>query len=134
MYDIQISNPRMECADPLLPSDIFGMLMYMVNNQGENFHYKVIDLIYKLIFFGLRNLDFSQVSYFALVFASQMLVLEYYNEYKMLEKMIIFLLYKFLVYYVANSLDLDFDMLFHQQTIVIPKSGSLCLIRLIVRI
>lgn len=111
----------MQCADPLLPSDIFGMLMYMVNESGMSFHYKVIDLIYKLIFYGLRNLDFSQISYFALVFSSQMLVLEYYNEFKMLEKMIIFLLYKFLVFYVIHSLDLDFDMLFHQQTIVIPK-------------
>ena len=90
--------------------------MFLVNKPGMSFHPALIDLIYKLIFSGLRSLDFSKVSYFALVFASQTVVLEYYKEFPLLEEMLSFLLYQFLVYYNIHCLQFDFETLFHLET------------------
>ena len=95
-----------------LPSDIFGSLMFLVNEPNMTFHAKIIDLIYKLVFFGLKKIDFSHISYFALVFASQMLVLEYYNEHLMLERMLSFFFYRFLLFHVVGSFGLSFESLF----------------------
>lgn len=108
---------RLECANSFLPSDIFGSLMFLVNDSGMTFHNKIVDLIYKLIFCGLKTLSFEHVSYFALVFASQMLVLEYYNEHSMLQKMLDFFLHKFLVFHVISSLNLDFESLFSSREV-----------------
>lgn len=100
-----------------LPSDIFGSLMFLVNHKNMTFHDKIIDLVYKLMFYGLKNIDFSYVSYFSLVFASQMLVLEYYNEHTMLGTMLSFFFYKFLVFYVIQTFDLTFETLFESQQV-----------------
>lgn len=86
--------------------------MFLVHPPGLTFHNKVVDLIYKLIFRGLKTLAFRGVSYFALVFASQMLVLEYYAEHAMVQKMLDFLLHRFLVLHAVAFLDADFEALF----------------------
>lgn len=99
--------------------------MFLVNDQGMTFHTKIIDLIYKLIFRGLKTLDFKNISYFSLVFASQMLVLEYYNEHSMLQKMLEFLLYKYLVFHVIVSLNLDFESLFISKKVVHDENSFL---------
>lgn len=100
----------LKCSDPLLPSDIFGMLMNMVKPEG--FHPQIVDLIYKLILYGLKSIDFTKISYFSLVFSAQMLVLEYYSEFECLGPMLSFFLYQFIVYYLVHILKLDFDLLF----------------------
>lgn len=91
--------------------------MFLVNKTEMTFHHKIVDLIYKMIFSALRNLDCSRISYFSIVFASQMVVLEYYNEYGMLEKMMNFLLYKYLGFYACRSLNLQFHELFAHKEI-----------------
>lgn len=86
--------------------------MFLVNAPGMTFHNKIVDLIYKLIFRGLKTLDFRHMSYFALVFAAQMLVLEYYSEHAMLQQMLDFFLHRFLVLYAIESLGARFESLF----------------------
>lgn len=86
------------------------MLMKMVRPQG--FHPQIVDLVYKLILFGLKSIDFSKISYFSLVFAAQMLVLEYYSEFECLGPMLSFFLYQFIVFSLVHVLKLDFDLLF----------------------
>jgi hypothetical protein len=86
--------------------------MFLVNEKDMTFHDKIIDLVYKLMFHGLKTIDFRYVSYFALVFASQMLVLEYYNEHSMLAKMLSFFFYHFILFYVIGSFGLSFESLF----------------------
>ena len=65
-----------------------------------------------MIFAQLRIMDISKINYFAIVFAAQMIVLEYYNEFDMLKKMVSFFFYKFLPFHIINSLDLDFNKMF----------------------
>lgn len=89
--------------------------MFLVNGKNMTFHAKIVDLIYKLMFYGLKTINFSHISYFALVFASQMLVLEYYNEHNMLEIMLSFFFYRFLLFYVVRSFDLTFETLFESR-------------------
>ena len=101
---------RLKCCDPLLPTDIFGMLMYMIKPEG--FHPQIIDLIYKLMLYGLRTIDFNKISYFSLVFSAQMMVLEYYSEFECLGPMLSFFLYQYLTFYLIHILKLDFDLLF----------------------
>jgi hypothetical protein len=96
--------------EPLLPSDILGMLMYMIKPEG--FHSQIVDLIYKLIMYGLRTIDFNKISYFSLVFSALLLALEYYNEFTCLGPLLSFFLYQYLVYYLIQILKLDFDLLF----------------------
>lgn len=91
--------------------------MFLVNHKNMTFHAKIIDLVYKLMFYGLKNIDFSYVSYFSLVFASQMLVLEYYNEHNMLATMLSFFFYRFLIFYVIQTFNLSFETLFESQQI-----------------
>ena len=86
--------------------------MFLVNPKGMTFHPKIIDLTYKLIFHSLRTLNFSDISYFALVFSCQMLVLEYQNEYDMLKIMISSFLYQFLPLFLIKTFDLTFENLF----------------------
>lgn len=86
--------------------------MFLVNERGMTFHDKIIDLVYKLMFHGLKTIHFDHVSYFALVFAAQMLVLEYYNEHAMLAKMLSFFFDRFLLFYVVSAFDLSFESLF----------------------
>jgi hypothetical protein len=97
--------------------------MFLVNPPGQAFHDRVVDLIYKLIFHGLKHLDFNNISYFALVFSAQMLVLEYYQEHAMQQKMIHFLLYRYLPFYVISELHLNFDSIFCQ---VSPHDENTC--------
>lgn len=119
------ANYRLECANVFLPSDIFGLLMNLVHPPGMAFHNQIVDLIYKLIFFGLKTLDFSHIPYFALVFAAQSLVLEYYNEHVKLQKMLEFLLYRFLVFFVIENMGLEFDTLFEASQLQNENSFNL---------
>lgn len=96
--------------EPLLPTDILGMLMYMIKPEG--FHPQIVDLTYKLIMYGLRTIDFNKISYFSLVFSAMLLTLEYYNEFECLGPLLSFFLYQYLVYYLVQILKLDFDLLF----------------------
>lgn len=84
--------------------------MNLVKPQG--FHPQIVDLIYKLILFGLKSIDCSKISYFSLVFSAQMLVLEYYSEFECLGPMLSFFLYQFAAFYLVHILKLDFDLLF----------------------
>ena len=86
------------------------MLMYLVKPEG--FHPQLVDLVYKLILFGLKTIDFNKISYFSLVFASQMLVLEYYSKLECLGPMLSFFLFQYVVFYLIHILKLDFDLLF----------------------
>lgn len=65
-----------------------------------------------MIFSALRTLDISKITYFAIVFAAQMIVLEYYNEFDMLKKMVSFFFYKFLAFFLIERSNLTFDKLF----------------------
>lgn len=86
--------------------------MLMINSGGESFNHTLVNFIYRLIFNGLQKINFENISYFALVFSAQMIILEYFQEYQRLELMLIFFLFKFLPFYVIEALDLSFDSLF----------------------
>lgn len=86
--------------------------MLLVEPPGNAFPPRVVDLVYKLIFHGLETLDSRRVGPFALVFAAQMVVLEYLGELPMLRKMLRFLLFRFLGFHVLSELELDFEALF----------------------
>ena len=99
----------------MMPTDIFGQFMFTFLGAGKEFHSRIVDLIYKLMFFGLRTIDFSKVSYFSLVFAANMLVFEYYQEHNLLAKMMECLLYKILVNKAVIDLNVSFEDLFGQE-------------------
>ena len=80
--------------------------------QPSGFHPQLVDLIYKLILYGLRTIDFNKISYFSLVFSAQMLVLEYYQKLECLGPMLSFYLFQYIVFYLIHILKLDFDLLF----------------------
>ena len=86
--------------------------MFLVNGPGNAFPCSTVDLVYKLIFRGLRTLDLRHVCRFALVFAAQMLVLEYEGQHAMLTTMLRFLLFKYLALHVIATLGLSFESLF----------------------
>ena len=86
--------------------------MISLLGSGQIFHSKIVDLIYKLIFFGINNIDFTKISYFSLVFAAKVIVFEYYQEHNLLGKMIEILLYNYSIGFVIEKLNLSFENLF----------------------
>jgi hypothetical protein len=86
----------------------------MANSGEKTFHRMLVNVIYKLIFYGLKKINFNHVTYFALTFAAQMIVLEYFEDYQRLESMLVFFLYKFLPFYVIKFLNLEFYNLFER--------------------
>ena len=120
-----VLTERDELINLSLPSDIFGSFMFLVNDKDMTFHDKIIDLVYKLMFHGLKTINFNHVSYFALVFAAQMLVLEYYNEHAMLAKMLGFFFDRFMLFYVISSFGLTFESLFESHQTEQSVSSSI---------
>ena len=101
----------------MLPSDIFGKLMFVCTSPPVTPNSPVFDLIYKLIFFGLKNISFSQISYFSLVFTSQMIALEFFDNMQNVNQMLECFLYKILIFFILESLNLNFDTLFQPQKV-----------------
>jgi hypothetical protein len=95
--------------------------MFVCTNPPVTPNSPVFNLIYQLIFFGLKNINFSQISYFSLVFSAQMIALEFYNAMQNVTQMIEFFLYKFLNFYILESLNLNFETLFELHKTVQPK-------------
>ena len=86
--------------------------MVSLLGPGQIFHSKIVDLIYKLIFYGIHHIDFTKISYFSLVFAAKVIVFEYYQEHNLLGKMIEIILYNYSIGLVIEKLDLSFTNLF----------------------
>lgn len=96
--------------------------MFMMNKGQNTLHRVMVNVIYKLIFHGLKKFNFHHVTYFALTFAAQMIVLEYYEDYQRLELMLVFFLYRFLPFYIIKFLKLDFTKLFERFSDLIQNS------------
>ena len=94
--------------------------MFMVSVGEQPFPRSVLNFIYKLVFHGLKKISFDHVSYFALVFAAQMTVLEFFEDFPRVELMLVFLLHKFLPFTVIKGLRLRFDRLFESA----PTQGN----------
>lgn len=72
----------------------------------------VARLALELVFHGLKSVQFGSVSYFALVFAALMCALEFHAQIKNLNSLFESFLYKFLNFFVIESLKLNFKLLF----------------------
>jgi hypothetical protein len=85
--------------------------MFLLNSENPK-NLKFLSLSRRLMMEGIKQINFNHVTYFALALAAQMIVLEFDGNYQYLEKLLIFFLFKFLPFYVIQSLKLKFKFLF----------------------
>lgn len=95
-----------------MPEDILGQLTQLCSSPPLSHNSPPSLLVRRFIFYGLKSINFANVSYFALVFASLMCTFEFYDQAHNLNSLFEFFLYKFMNFFVLESLKLNFNLLF----------------------